>query len=154
MGKNRVFLISFILLTSPHAVWGESEYYHAGGDDYPWKVDRAVSFPHEEYSTIEGFNILYENLISEYSGETGAKLLKSRNYHNLLFEIVMETKGHPGGETYCKNGETVLVYRGFWVGDEGDVICHITLYMDMACEEYKKDEEAFYTYFGLDPGGA
>ena len=119
-------------------------------DDYPWKVDRTVFFPHDKYSTFYGFNILYEGIINKYAGEYGVKLQKGENYYNLYFEIVLVTKGNPDAEPYCENGETVIVYRGFWAPNALDVICHITLYMDTTCEGYKKDEEAFYKHLGLD----
>ncbi len=131
---NRVaFLFIFIFFLLGH--------YPARADDYPWHVDGRELFPSDKYETIPGFYKLWEHVLSYYPDKYGCEVYKAWRFHNLCFEVVMETNP----ESLCKNNEKIVTYRGFW--EEGDIVCQWAFYEDLGSKELWADMASFYKYF-------
>lgn len=113
--------------------------YALAAADYPWRVDESYCFSATRFETVVGFHTLWDHVLTYYPEKSGCEIYDAWNFHDMLFEVVMETTPEmEGGE-----GKQVVAYRAFW--DGADVICTWTFYDDFASDELRSDSEAFDT---------
>ena len=108
-----------------------------GSVAYPWRVDESQRFLASEFDTAVGFHTLWEHILTHYPNKCGCEIYEAWNFHDMLFEVVMEATPEMEGE----EGMGVVAYRAFW--DGADVICTRTFYDDLRSEELWSDSEAF-----------
>ncbi|MEE9457690.1 MAG: hypothetical protein V3W11_11125 [bacterium] len=111
--------------------------YAFSADDYSWRVDGSHRFLASRFDTAVGFHTLWEHILTYYPNKCGCEIYEAWNFHDMLFEVVMEATPEMEGE----EGKAVVAYRAFWDGT--DVICTWTFYDDLGSEELRSDSEAF-----------
>ena len=111
--------------------------------EYPWKVSDEYLFSGDKYNTVVGFHTLYVHILTYYPSKHDITIYKQEKFHDLFFEVVMDAIP----EMECGENDKIIVYRAFWVGNDGDVLCQWGFYESLYCEGYKKDEKAFDAYF-------
>jgi len=124
---NSIVIVVAALFLAPYAF----------AADYPWRVDDSYRFPATKFDTAVGFHTLWDHILTYYPEKCGCGIYDAWNFHDVLFEVVMEATP----EMDCEEGKEVVAYRAFW--DGADVICTWTFYADLASEELRSDSEAF-----------
>ena len=128
-------ILSIVLIIPYIGFFSVPYAFSAGG--YPWRVDESQRFLASEFDTAVGFHTLWEHILTHYPNKCGCEIYEAWNFHDMLFEVVMEATPEMEGE----EGMGVVAYRAF--RDGADVICTRTFYDDLRSEELWSDSEAF-----------